>query len=60
MAEVWLKWLDGGQVIKAAHSNLKAAQSQAAAEAKTFLGVFDGPEDDAKKLGDAKGANDNG
>lgn len=58
MAEVWLKWLDGGQVIKASHASTKDAQSQAAAEAKTFLGVFDGPGDDAKKLADAKGAND--
>ena len=58
MAVVWLKWLDGGQVIKAAHSDVPGAQAQAKAEAKTFLGVFDGPEDDAKKLADAKGAND--
>lgn len=55
---VWLKWLDGGQVIKAAHSDVKSAQAQAAAEGRTFLGVFDGPDDDAKKLADAKGGND--
>lgn len=59
MAEaVWLKWLDAGVVIKAAHSSVKDAQAQAAAEAKTYLGVFEGPEDDAKKLADAKGLND--
>jgi hypothetical protein len=58
MAQVWLKWLDGGQVVKAAHDSVKAAQSQAAAESKTFLGVYDSPEDDAKKISDAKGANE--
>ncbi len=57
MAEtVWLKWLDGGIVIKAAHSDVKSALSQAAEESRPFLGVFDGPGDDAKKLSDAKGA----
>ncbi len=58
MAVVWLKWLDGGVVVKACHSSVSAAKDQAAAEAKTYLGVYDGPEDDAKKLADVKGAAD--
>ena len=58
MAVVWLKWLDGGVVIKSAHSSVKDAQAQAAAEGKIFMGVYDSPEDDAKKLADAKGAFD--
>ena len=54
---VWLKWVDGGVVIKAAHSDVASAQVQAACESRPFLGVFDGPDDGAKKLADAKGAN---
>lgn len=57
---VYLKWLDGdgedASVVKAAHSDIKGAQAQAASEAKKFLGIFDGPGHDAKKLADAKGA----
>jgi hypothetical protein len=55
---VWLKWVDGGIVMKAPHSDMASAKAQAAAEAKTFLGIYDSPEDSAKKLADAKGAND--
>lgn len=57
---VYLKWLDGdgenADVHKAPHSDVKSAQAQAAAEGKKFLGVFDGPGHDAKKIADAKGA----
>lgn len=57
---VWLKWLsddgDNPDVHKAPHASVKDAQAQAAAEGKSFLGVFDGPGHDAKKLADAKGA----
>jgi len=54
---VWLKWIESGQVFKACHVNTKDAQSQAAAEPqKNYLGVFDGPEDDSKKLAEAGGS----
>lgn len=57
---VYLKWMEGegaeAVVFQAVHLNLKDAQSQAAAEGKRYLGVFDGPGPDAKKLGDAGGS----
>lgn len=58
MGKVWLKWIDGGIVVKAAHSDIEGAKAQAASEAKTFLGVYDGEGDDAKKIADVKGRND--
>jgi hypothetical protein len=57
---VYLKWMSGdgesAAVEKAPHASVKDAQAQAAAEGKTFLGIFDGPGHDAKKIADAKGA----
>jgi len=57
---VYLKWLEGdaedADVHKAPHASVKDAQAQAAAEGKSFLGVFDGPGHGAKKIADAKGA----
>ena len=51
---VYLKWYDGDLVIKAAHSDVESALNPAAAEAKVYLGVFDGPDASAKKLAEVK------
>ena len=53
---VYLRWHDGELVVQAAHTDVAAAQAQAAAEDKYYLGVFDGPGEDAKKLATVKGA----
>jgi len=55
---VWLKWVEDeeGTVFKAVHVDVDAALEQAAAEQKDYLGVFDGPDEDAKKLATVKGA----
>jgi hypothetical protein len=57
---VYLKWMEGAGadalVFKSAHLNVKDAQSQADAESKNYLGVFDGLGPDAKKLADAGGS----
>ena len=54
---VYLKWLDGGVVFKSAFATVDEAVAQAQAYQRgTNLGVFDGPDDDAKKLADVKEA----
>jgi len=57
---VWLKWFDGGQVIRAAHASVEDAQLQASMEAKPYLGVYSDPDDhsDNAKLADAKGSHE--
>jgi len=57
MAVVYLRWQEGEQTFQAVHENVKGAQAQAAVEGnRAFLGIYDGPHEDAKKLADVKGA----
>jgi hypothetical protein len=55
---VWLLWIDGDVLYKAAHADAESAAAQAAAEAHSYLGVYDGPSIDAKKLADVKGSHE--